>query len=75
MDLILPGDPLYYATLYEAKPPDWEDAANRDGDICHFVFRQETGLMEAVTYAELEEYLNSGEYDDRLEEIGLDVES
>lgn len=70
--LILPGDSLFDETLALAKRPDWHDIAIRDGDTYAMVAEPGSGLMRPVTKEELREYLNSGEYDERLKEIGED---
>ena len=59
--LILPGDPLYYATL--ASPPP---VLPSEG--C-YIARSGSGLLEPATPAEIREYLEGGEYDARLGEI------
>ncbi len=60
--LILPGDPAFSWTLGTALPP----TQNQDA-----VFIQRPGslLLEPVTGRDLDEYLLSGEYDDRMAEI------
>ena len=67
--LILPGDPLFNQTLMNP-PPNWPEVAARDGNEFHFVAEPESGLFRAVTLSELDEYLESGEYEERLIEIG-----
>jgi hypothetical protein len=69
ISLILPGDPLFNETLMNP-PPNWGEVADRDGDCVSFVADPVTGLFRAVTQAELEEYLEGGEYEERLIEIG-----
>jgi hypothetical protein len=56
--IILPGDPDFNI----ATPPP------TDGDRL-FVVRPGSLLMEAVSSAEMDEYLLSGEYDDRISEM------
>ena len=70
--LILPGDPLFDFTLGTTPPPNWREAANRDQNTYAFVAEPVSGIMRPATLAELEDYLNGGEYDDRLNEIGED---
>lgn len=60
--LLLPGSPEYNRLL--AVPPP-----NR-GERFYVVRPGGSGLMESVSDSELDEYLNSGEYDERLDEIG-----
>lgn len=68
--LILPGDPLFDFTLGAALPPGWQDAAAAAGGDFALVARAGSGILEAVPEWEVEEYLEGGEYDQRLEEIG-----
>ncbi|HEY9696749.1 MAG TPA: hypothetical protein V6D10_05770 [Trichocoleus sp.] len=67
--LILPGHPLFNATLGAALPPGWLDVANSSGGEFAFVARSGSGLLEPVFGAALDEYLEGGEYDERLGEI------
>lgn len=72
--LILPGDPLFDFTLSTAKRPDWGQAAAADGDSYAFIAEPGSGLMRPATMGELREYLEGGEYDERLEELGEEEE-
>jgi hypothetical protein len=63
--LILPGDPEFAITLGTALPPATPDAV--------FIVRPGSLLMEPVSADEATEYLNSGEYDDRLLELDDDA--
>ena len=68
--LILPGDPEFDLTL-ASPPPGWRQAiANQDNYA--FVARSGSGLLEPVSMRDLEDYLEGGEYDQRLDEIGDD---
>lgn len=67
--LILPGDPEFDFTLATSPPPGWGQTANRGEGSFHFVVEPGSGLMRAVTPTELTDYLEGGEYDDRLDEI------
>ena len=67
--LILPGDPLFDLTL-ATPPPDWGQVAAKDGNTYAFVAELGSGLMRPVTQSELVDYLEGGEYDDRMAEIG-----
>ncbi len=67
--LILPGNPLFDLTLTSSLPPGWVETAVKDGEQCAFVVR-DSGLMEPVTSADLDEYLLGGEYQARLDAIG-----
>ncbi len=70
--LILPGDPEWTLTLGGSLPPGWQDtAANTGGDFA-FVARSGSGLLEAVPWHEAVEYMEGGEWDERMEEIGED---
>jgi hypothetical protein len=51
-------------------PPNWGQVAARDGDCVNFVADPISGIFRAVTQAELDEYLEGGEYEERLMEIG-----
>jgi len=58
-----------------APRPDWKEVAAADSNTYAFVAEPGSGLMRPVTSAELEEYLEGGEYEERLIEIeddGLD---
>jgi hypothetical protein len=66
--LILPGDPLFAQTLLTPRP-DWQQVAIKDGDTYAFVVRPGSCLCEPVTSEDLTDYLEGGEYDDRLLEI------
>lgn len=69
--IILPGDPGFYETLGNL-PPNWgQVAANTSGDFS-LIARAGTGILEAVSTQEVEEYLWGGEYDERLLEMGDD---
>lgn len=69
-NLILPGDKLFDFTLATAKPPNWKQYADRQGESVAFVVEPGSGIMRPATWNEMQEYLQSGEYDERLEEIG-----
>lgn len=66
--LILPGDPTFNETLMNP-PPNWGQIAARDGNCVNFVADPDSGIFRAVTEAELQEYLEGGEYETRLMEI------
>jgi hypothetical protein len=70
--LILPGDPGFYETL-ATPPPGWRDAICGQDNYA-FVVRANTGLAEPVGMRELEEYLEGGEYDERLADADLEDE-
>lgn len=67
--LILPGDPEFDQTL-ACPPPNWRSVATQHGGEFAFVARAGSGVLEPVSFRELDEYLEGGEYDERLEAIG-----
>lgn len=67
--LILPGHPLFNATL-ATPPPNWGQVAARDGNTYAFVAELGSGIMRPATQEELTDYLEGGEYDERMAEIG-----
>lgn len=67
--LILPGDPEFYETLGHP-PPGWQQVAAACNDGIALIARAGSGILEAVSWDEAEEYLEGGEYDERLEELG-----
>ncbi|WP_036488028.1 hypothetical protein [Myxosarcina sp. GI1] len=69
--LYLPGDPGFNETLLTPRP-DWRHVAAKDGDTYAFVFEPGSGIARPVTQTELDEYLEGGEYDERLDEIEAD---
>lgn len=68
--LILPGDPEFDVTL-ATPPPNWRTVAAQSSNFA-FVVRAGSELLEPVSMADLEDYLEGGEYDERLGEIGDD---
>lgn len=66
--LILPGDPEFALTLGTALPPGWEELANRLGGEYAFIARAGSGLLEPCSPDELDEYIEGGEYEQRLRE-------
>jgi hypothetical protein len=69
--LILPGHPLFDQTL-ASPPPNWGEVAARQGGKVAFVARSGSGLLEPVSLADLDDYLEGGEYAKRLQESGQD---
>lgn len=67
--LILPGHPFFDEYLYGTLPLNWRNFAFHNPDFA-FVTRAGSGLLEAVSEAEMTEYLEGGEYDQWLEECG-----
>lgn len=73
--LLLPGDPAFYQTLGKTLPPDWQRVAQQhSGDYAFVVRPGDGGVMEAVSQDEATEYYNSGEYDERLQEVEAEDE-
>lgn len=62
--LILPGDPEFHFTLGTVTPPAAPDQV--------FIVRSGSLIMEPATPEEVDEYLQSGEYDQRLVEMDDD---
>jgi hypothetical protein len=67
--LILPGHPFFDEYLYGTLPPGWRDYAYHNPDFA-LVARSGSGILEAVNEAEMQEYVEGGEYDQWLEECG-----
>lgn len=66
--LILPGDLEFDLTVNGVLPPV------QNGVQPLYIQRPGSLLLEAATPAEMTEYLLSGEYDDRLAEMGDDAD-
>lgn len=65
--LILPGDPEFEATL-ATPPPNWGAIAAQHSGEFAFVARSGSGILEPVSTRELDDYLEGGEYAQRLQE-------
>ena len=65
---MLPGSPGFDETLLIPRP-DWGEVAARDGNTYALVVGED-GLARPVTAKQLEEYLEGGEYEQRLMQIG-----
>jgi hypothetical protein len=61
--LLLPGDPEFNLWLYSSLPPG-------ESALTYVVRADGSGLLEAVDEDVFTEYIEGGEYDARLEEIG-----
>lgn len=61
--LILPGNPLFDFTLATMPPP------GSQGET-YLVADSETGILRPATLKELDEYLEGGEYEERMHSIG-----
>lgn len=68
--LILPDNPLFDFTLATIRPPGWKQVADKKGESVAFIVQPGSGIMRPATWSEMQDYLNSGEYDERLKEIG-----
>lgn len=64
--IMTPEDPGFHEILGSSHPPDPEKGKN-------FIFRSGSMVAEAVEESELEEYLEGGEYDERMDEIESDI--
>lgn len=67
--LLLPGDPDYEDTLATTLPFDWQEVAAYHGGDYGFVVDAETGLLRIENSASIQEYVEGGEYDERLAQI------
>lgn len=65
--LILPGDPEFDRTL-ATPPPNWREVAARYSGEFAFAARSGSGILEPVSFRALDEYLEGGEYAQRLQE-------
>jgi hypothetical protein len=65
-NLILPGDPEFDETLGRTLPPDWQALAYSHPDYAFIAKAGQGGILTAVPWAEAEEYLEGGEYEERL---------
>jgi len=71
--LYLPGDPGFDETLMTPRP-DVGAIAAQDGSTFAFVARAgDGGMLTPVTGKQLDAYLESGEYEQRLIEMGDDL--
>lgn len=61
--LILPGNPLYEATLLLARRPDYIEVENRTNEQACFI-AEESGLLRPASHAEMYDYMYGGEYDE-----------
>lgn len=61
--------PGFYADL-ATLPPVWKLTSNGDKQANHFIVRPGQLVMEPVSPSEAYEFIHSGEYDERLVEIG-----
>ncbi|NJM22600.1 MAG: hypothetical protein HC907_29780 [Richelia sp. SM1_7_0] len=66
--IILPGDILFEETVSELQ--EMQIIFNSDNEYNFIALPGNNGLLEAVTPQRTIEYLEDGEYEKRLEEIG-----
>lgn len=71
-NLILPGSLEFEETLATTLPPGWQDVAYQSSGEYGFVVDPETGMMRIANSRELTEYVEGGEYDERLNSIEWD---
>lgn len=71
--LILPGSLEFESTLGRL-PPGWQSQAHHTGDSFGFVADVETGLLRFATGGEMREYVLGGEYEERLDAMGFEVD-
>lgn len=70
--LILPGTLEYELTLGHCIPPDWKAEADRLSGQFAFIASSDTGLLRPCSAEELEDYIEGGEYEERLRNSGQD---
>ena len=64
--IILPGDSEFDETLATTLPFDWQAIASQYGDDYGFVVDSESGLIRVENSRGIREYVEGGEYDERL---------
>ncbi len=67
--LILPGTFLFDETLSTTLPYDWQQVAYKNCGDYGFVVDSSSKLLRVADSSEIEEYLEGGEYDERLLQI------
>jgi hypothetical protein len=68
--ILLPGDPGFQEILGMALPPGWRGERDRLHGEYAFVADAQTGMLRTASEAELLEYIEGGEYEQRLEALG-----
>lgn len=71
-NLILPGSFEFEETLAMSLPTGWQQSAYGNHGEYGFVVDSSSGLLRTANFTEMEEYLEGGEYDERLLQIGND---
>jgi hypothetical protein len=70
--ILLPGDPGFSEILGMALPPGWRGERDRlNGDYA-FVADHQTGILRTCSFDGLDDYIEGGEYEERLGAIGDD---
>ena len=74
--IMTPSNPQFDWILNTSPPPGWKNSVNSDFQG-FFIVRADTGLMEPAWGAELDEYIEGGELDERpdpeTEDAGFEV--
>jgi hypothetical protein len=68
--IMVPGDPGFQEILGMALPPGWRGERDRHSGDFAFIADHETGLLRPCSFEELDEYIEGGEYEARLEALG-----
>lgn len=68
VQLILPGDPEFGATLSEI-PPDWKNQADVKGCFGFVPDAALGGILRSANNAEFQEYVLGGEYEQHLQNL------
>jgi hypothetical protein len=68
VQLILPGDPVFNATLSQI-PPDWESQANTKGCFGFVPDAAAGGVLRAVDNGEFQDYVFGGEYEQHQQDL------
>lgn len=68
--LFLPGDPDFDFTLSQTLPPGWKHFAHNHPEFSFVARAGDCGLLTPVTQAEAIEYVEGGEYEERIFESG-----
>ena len=70
--LLLPGDPGFQEILGMALPPGWQQSAAKHSGEFVFMANSETGALRVGSFDDLDDYIEGGEYEQRLENSGQD---
>lgn len=69
--ILRPGDPGFYETL-AAPPPGWRSQVSSANNATFIVRADGSGLLELVNNSQFTEYVEGGEYEQRLLEFDDD---